>query len=305
MRQRFLIAATTVALLAGSGAPPIAAQAPHIEILGERLRTALSEAARSAPGVLGAQVIDIRTGKRFGVNDTLVFPQGSAIKVAILVELFRREEAGELRLVDRLPVRKSDQVAGSGLLQRFGDGTSELSLNDLAVMMIVLSDNTATNMLIDRLGMERVNAAMAALGLPSIRLQRKMIQPKESAAGRENVATAGDAASLMVHIATCELPMSRERCASLRRMLEIPKGGPIVASVAPGTPVAWKPGGITGVSTYWGLVGLDDRPYAIAAMVNYSTDGGGTAAALQQVADAAWAYFSALDHATPHGTRVR
>lgn len=305
MKHRHFIAIATLALLAGAGSTTLAAQAPHIEILGERLRTALADAARTAPGVLGAQVVDIETGQRFGINDTLVFPQGSAIKVAILVELFRQEEAGELQLGDRLPVRRADQVAGSGLLQRFGDGTSELSLNDIAVMMIVLSDNTATNMLIDRLGMARVNSTMTALGLPSIRLQRRMIQPQESVAGRENVATAHDAASLMVRIAKCELPMSRERCATLRRILEIPKGGPIVASVAPGTPVAWKPGGITGVSTYWGLVGLDDRPYAIAAMVNYSSDGAGTAAALRQVADAAWAYFSALDHATPHGTRVR
>ena len=95
-----------------------------------------------------------------------MFPQGSAIKIPILIELFRRADSGDLKLTERMPLRAADQVGGSGLLQHFTDRGSELSLDDLAIPMIVLSDNTATNMLIDRLGMERVSKTMADLGAP-------------------------------------------------------------------------------------------------------------------------------------------
>ena len=283
---------------------PAAAQPAHRTILAGKLRARLVEIAGSVPGVMGAQVLDVTSGQRVGVNDTLVFPQGSAIKIAILTELYRQEEAGELKLTDQLPVRRSDMAAGSGLLQRFGDGTSTLALRDIAIMMIVLSDNTATNMLIERTQMARINATMRSLGVPSIQVRRKMIQPRESAMGNENVATPHDAATLMSRIARCDLPMTKERCADLRRILEIPKGGPVAASVGPGVRVAWKPGGIEGVSTYWALVDLPGGPYAVTAMVNYATDDAKVADALRAVADAAATYMQAIARSTPTGARV-
>ena len=297
-------AATLVALILLVASTPVQSQPAHRSILAGKLRTRLAEIATTVPGVLGAQVLDVTSGQRIGVNDTLVFPQGSAIKIAILTELYRQEEAGELKLTDQLPVRRADMAAGSGLLQRFGDGTSTLALRDVAVMMIVLSDNTATNMLIERTQMARINATMRSLGVPSIQVKRKMIQPRESAMGNENVATPHDAATLMARIARCDLPMSKERCADLRRILEIPKGGPVAASVGPGVRVAWKPGGIEGVSTYWALVDLPGAPYAVTAMVNYATDGEQVAEALRAVADAAATYMQALARSTPTGARV-
>jgi hypothetical protein len=129
-------------------------------------------------------VIDVATGERIGVNDTLTFPQGSAIKIPLLIELYHQDDAGALKLPTRVPVRLADRTGGSGLLQNLGDGTSELSLGDLAMFMITVSDNTATNLLIDRVGMEKVNATTRALGVPDVKLQRKMIRPRDSFAGQ-------------------------------------------------------------------------------------------------------------------------
>ena len=143
-----------VAVLANPGA----SQPEHRDQLTARLQQELQRIASAAPGVAGIAVVDLNSGKRFGVNDGLIFPQGSAIKIPILFELYRRADAGDVRLTDRMPVRKNDQVGGSGLLQHSADGGSELSLHDLAVAMIVLSDNTATNLLIDRLGWSRRTA---------------------------------------------------------------------------------------------------------------------------------------------------
>ena len=87
-----------------------------------------------------------------------MFPQGSAIKVPLLLELFRRADAKELALTDGVTLTAADRTGGSSLLQYFSDGGSALSLHDLAVPMIVLSDNTATNMLVDAVGLDTVNA---------------------------------------------------------------------------------------------------------------------------------------------------
>jgi beta-lactamase class A len=231
-----------------------------------------------------------------------VFPQGSAIKIPILIELYRRVDQGELRLGDRVAVRAADQVGGSGLLRYFSDGGSELSLGDLAIAMIALSDNTATNLLIDRLGLERVSQTMAGLDAPETRLRRRMIRPEDSASGNENVSTPREAADLMVRIATCRLPMSAGHCAGVRKILEIPKAGPFRDAIPDAIPVAWKPGGIEGVQTAWGLVPVPGAPYAISVMVNYGPDD--MNATIREISAVAYRYFSQIARTTPHGTRV-
>jgi beta-lactamase class A len=277
------------------------AQTAHLEQLALKYQTTLDEIARNVPGVMGIAAVDLTSGERFGVNENFVFPQGSSIKVAILVELFAQAERGTLRLEEGVPITAAVRTGGSGILQHFTDGASTLSLRDLAVLMIVLSDNTATNILIDRVGMEPVNAAMAALGFPQTRLQRRMIRPQDSAAGRENVSTPAEAAGIMARIANCDLPLKTDACAELRSILELPKATP--GNVPAGTRLAWKGGSIEGVRAGWGIVDLPGRPFAIGVMVNYA-DGGAAGAAISAVVDASHAYFAKLAGATPQGARV-
>lgn len=308
MRLVPLIATTLLTSVLAAGPLSAYATQPAVQAspraqLTEKFRERLVEIAGKTDGVVGLSVIDLASGEQFGTNDTLLFPQGSAIKIPLLIELFRQADAGTFSLEERLPVRRADQVAGTGVIQWFGDGQSALSLRDLAVLMIVLSDNTATNVLIDKVGMASVNATMTALGAPSIRLQRKMIQPRESAAGRENIATPRDAAHVMGRISSCDLPMSRVRCDELRRLLEIPKAGAFPASVPRTVRVAWKPGSVEGVETSWGLFDLPGNPYVVTAMVTYS-DGAAAQQALRETAEAAYEYFRRVARASPFGVRV-
>ena len=281
---------------------PIPVQPAHRDQLAAKLREDLQRLAAAAPGVAGISVVDLSSGQRFGVNDGLVFPQGSAIKIPILIELYRRVDAGELKLTDRLPVARGQQVGGSGLLQYFSDGGSELSLHDLAIAMIVLSDNTATNLLIDRLGMDRVSHTMAELGAAQTKLQRKMIRPEESAKGNENLSTPAEAADLMVRIARCRLPVSAASCASVKSILEIPKPGAFRDAIPASVSVAWKPGGLEGAQTAWGLVDVTGAPYAIAIMINYGGDD--MDGSIRAISSAAYKYFAQLARTTPYGTRV-
>jgi beta-lactamase class A len=281
---------------------PAMAQPPHLEQLAAKLQTELQRIAGAAPGVIGISVLDLGSGHRYGINEALVFPQGSAIKIPILIELHRRADKGELRLTERLPLKRSDQVGGSGLMQYFADGGSELSLHDLAVAMIVLSDNTATNLLIDRLGMAKVTQTMAELGAGETKLQRKMIRPEESAKGNENLSTPRQAVDLMVRIARCDLPMSADSCGALRRILEIPKSGAFREGIPESVPVAWKPGGIEGAQTAWGLVNLPGAPYAIAIMINYGPDD--MDATMRDISAVVYRHFAQIARTTPYGTRV-
>jgi beta-lactamase class A len=149
--------------------------------------------------------------------------------------------------------------------------------------------------------MDRINALSASLGATHTLLQRKMIQPEESARGNENISTPRDAALIMEKIARCDLPMSEASCRRVREILEIYKGGPIRTPVPASIPIAFKPGGITGVATVWGIVDMPDRPYVLSVMSNYGGDGDGVVEAVSRVT---YEYFSRLSGVTPYGTRV-
>ena len=187
------------------------------------------------------------------------------------------------------------------MLQVLTDGGSALSLEDHAIYMILHSDNTSTNVLIDRLSMDSINALATALGAPQTRVQRRMIEPEQSARGKENVSTPREAAQIMERLAACDVPMSKAACERVIEILSLPKGGPTRTAVPANVAIAFKPGGITGVATTWALVRLPGREYAMSVMSNYGGDG---SALIEAVSRAAYRYFSKLAGVTPHGTRV-
>jgi beta-lactamase class A len=278
------------------------AQTEHRAILKEKLVRELTRISDSFDGVMGVEVVDLTDSSRIGVNENLVFPQGSAIKIPILLELFRRADRTPALLGTRRSITKDTRTGGSGVLQFFSDGGSELSNEDLAVLMITLSDNGATNLLIDALGMDSVNRTMASLGLKQTKLQRRMITPASSMRGEENISTPAEAAEVMTRLWRCDLPMSKSSCARAREMLELPKDEAVRSVIPDDIPVASKPGGIVGVSTSWALVELPDRPFVITVMTNYGGGDGG--AAIREAATAAFEYFKRLQRVTPYGTRV-
>jgi beta-lactamase class A len=279
----------------------VLAQDAHLEILHAKLRSDLESVVEAYDGVAGLQILDLDSGDRWAIRDQLQFPQASAIKVPILLELFRRAETDPDLLRKRVEMTDALRTGGSGVLQVLTDGGSALALEDYAIYMVLHSDNTATNVLIDELGMEAINRLSASLGARETLLQRKMIRPEQSALGNENLSTPADAALIMEKIATCELPMSNSSCRRVREILELYKEGPIRNPVPAEIPIAFKPGGITGVATVWGIVDVPDRPYVIVVMSNYGGDGG---ALIEEISRVAYGYFSRLSGITEHGTRV-
>ena len=136
------------------------------------LHKQLDAIAAAHHGVLGYSVSNLDTGERLSLRGDETFPTASLIKVPILVTVYDLVEQKQLSLDDPLTVLKIDQVPGSGVLQFMHSGMS-LSVHDAAVLMSVLSDNTATNLLLDRVPMRRVWQKMESLGLPHTKVHSK------------------------------------------------------------------------------------------------------------------------------------
>jgi beta-lactamase class A len=145
------------------------------------LHHALDSIAGSHRGIVGYTVHNIDTGERFERRGDETFPTASLIKVPVLVTLFDLVEKGEIALGDRLIVLKVDKVPGSGQLQFFHDGV-EVTVRDAAWFMITISDNTATNLLLDKIGIRRVWQKMEALGLPHTKVHSKTFMRHTSVA---------------------------------------------------------------------------------------------------------------------------
>jgi beta-lactamase class A len=122
-------------------------------------------------GQMGVAAIDLRTGETIAIGADARFPTASTIKTAVMVEAWQQAVDGRLPMDTRIALRDGDKVGGSGILRGMAEGLSP-SVADLVHLMIVLSDNTATNMLIERLGTARVNARLESYGLANTKLFR-------------------------------------------------------------------------------------------------------------------------------------
>lgn len=142
----------------------------------ERLEMALERLVDRFPGRAGIYVLHLESSFTAGVDEDTPYGMASTFKVPILVELMTRVDAGELSLDDMVPLLPNDQHVGSGLLANLWAPGMEISLRNLATFMIILSDNSATDMLIDRLGAEAITARMRALGFDAIRVDRTTLE---------------------------------------------------------------------------------------------------------------------------------
>lgn len=138
------------------------------------------------PGRAGLYYQDLTTGEEHAVRGGESFEAASVIKLPILVEVFRQLEAGEAGEDEPFTIRREDKLPSCGALNYLHTGLT-VTLMDLAVLMIILSDNTATNLLIRRLGMDRIGRTMEELlGMRVTRLRRLLFDSEAAARGVKN-----------------------------------------------------------------------------------------------------------------------
>lgn len=269
------------------------------DLLWNRFEQRMSAYASEVDGAFGYAALDLTTGRVVSKNGEVAFAQASAIKIPILVTLFRDVSQGRLKLDGVVTLTARDSVGGSGGLQdKLKSSSQTLTLQELALLMIRDSDNTATNVLIAQVGMERVNALMTELGMKSTHLRRVMMDSAAALRGDENAST----------------PLEMARLAAMIYRGEVAGAGEIVkilktvrAAVRQAVParveVASKPGGIPGVNTETAIVYLEGRPFVFAAAGTALAEGASNPVLL--AAGIAFDHFERLARTNAYGHRVR
>jgi beta-lactamase class A len=158
------------------------AQPSARELLRQKTNSQLREIVEQSPAITGLVALDLTSGERFEIHPDVVFPQASAIKIPILMAVYQGAQRGKYKMNDIRPVEAKTVVGGTGILKDMLDPAS-LTIRNLGVLMIALSDNTATNALIDLVGMPEINATLQSLGLQQTKVQRKMINSAASGRG--------------------------------------------------------------------------------------------------------------------------
>ena len=160
------------------------------------LKDKIREFVDGQNGNVAVVIKNLKINEVIKINENLVFPSASTIKLAIMTELLNQVQSGKLFLEDKIKLTENMKTGGDGILKELEQG-HEFSLKEIMILMIIVSDNMATNILIDLLGMNNINAAIMNLGLTSTKLQRRMMDSQAAREGRENLITANDLAHLL------------------------------------------------------------------------------------------------------------
>src|ERR1700730_16063421 len=134
-----------------------------------RLQSNLERIARSVNAKWGVYIKCIETGEEIAINADETMDTMSVIKIPLMVEVFRQIEAGKIALADRVTLKESEKRPGTGVIRSLDAGAT-LTIKDLITLMIIVSDNTATDMLFEKVGgTEPVNKLMQSYGLNTIK----------------------------------------------------------------------------------------------------------------------------------------
>jgi len=303
--MRFICCLLLLATVWAQNVPnaPNSSAAAKQQVLWQKLEANISDVDHGLDGVLGVAILDLSSGQKFLLHSDDVFPQASSIKVAVLAELYRQSQAGKLKLTDLYTVQATDLVPDSTIMGGLTPGVTRITLRDLATMMIAVSDNSATNVLIDRVGMENVNALMDSLGLAHTRLRRKMMDLKAASEGRENISTPAEMMTLLEDLYRGKV-LNKEMTADFFVMLSTPKNSFIPRDLPEGSKIANKPGELEGVRNDSGVVFVENRPYVICVMTTYLHRERDGEEAIAKISAAAYRMFDRLARASEYGRVV-
>jgi beta-lactamase class A len=281
-------------------------EVPHIEkrqVLWQKLQAEISGVDQNLDGVMALAVKDLTSGDTFFIHGDEVMPQASSIKIAVLANLFLQAQQGKLKLTDEYTVNKEDLVDGSDIMMGLSLGITRLTLRDLATMMVAVSDNSATNVLIRRVGMENVNAMLESAGLHVTRLRRQMMDLKAASEGRENVSTPREMMTLLELIYHGKL-LNKEMTADFIKILSTHKESSLLQGLPDDAIAANKPGELEAVRNDSGIILMKNRPYILCVMTTFLKDEKDGSAAIRKISALAYSYFDRVARASEYGRVV-
>lgn len=224
------------------------------------------QVAEETPGRLGCHVCD-PAGRVFAsLRADERFSTASVIKVSILAALAAAVDHGDHRWDEAVRVNAGDRAAGSGVIQYLSP--REYTLRDAATLMIIVSDNRATNMIIDLLGLERINDYCRTSGWPGTILGRRMFDFEARDRGRDNFSTPRETADLLARLQAGTLLSAASTevvLTMLRRQQLLHK---LPAWLPPDTAAGNKTGNMTGVENDSGILYLPGGPVVASVYIN-------------------------------------
>ena len=303
-RKIFLfVLLTTCATSAFAQCCPEKPQTVKREVLWKKLQEQIRDVNQQLDGVMGLAVKDLTSGDEFFINADEIMPQASSIKIAVLANLYLQAQQGKLKLTDEYIVRKEDLVSGSDIMLGLTPGTTRLTLRDLATMMVAVSDNSATNVLIGRLGINNVNVMLEELGLHATRLRRQMMDLNAASEGRENVSTPREMMALLETIYRGKL-LNKEMTEDFFRILSTHKDSALLQGLPDDVSAASKPGELEAVRNDSGIVFVKNRPYVLCVMTTYLKDEHDGSAAIRKITALTYSYFDRVGRASDYGRVV-
>lgn len=306
MTQKIFLLFAFVAACSISALAQCCPQEPHIEkrqALWQKLQQEISAVDQNLDGVMALAIKDLTSNETFFIHADEVMPQASSIKITVLANLYLQAQQGKLKLTDEYVVRKEDLGDGSDIMQGLTPGVTKLTLRDLATMMVAVSDNSATNVLINRVGMENVNAMLEGMGLHTTRLRRQMMDLKAAGEGRENISTPREMMTLLENIYRGKL-LNKEMTADFLKVLSTHKESSLLQGLPDDVTAANKPGELEAVRNDSGIIMLKNRPYILCVMTTYLKDEKEGSAAIRKISALAYSYFDRVARASDYGRVV-
>lgn len=242
------------------------------------LESRIAPLAKAHKGIVAVAVKNLKTGEEFYLNADRVMPTASLIKLPIMVETYWQAEEGKAKLAESLTLKKADKVQGSGILtSHFSDGAT-FPLRDAVRLMIVYSDNTATNMVLDQIGLPSTNGRMAKLGLPETRINAKVFRADtriDQERGKKyglGTTTAREMVQLLELIEGGKA-VSSDACKEMLGHLKACDDKEKMTRFLPrGTVVAHKTGSVNATKTDAGIIYSKTGPVALCVLTNENED---------------------------------
>lgn len=301
-RKTKIAAVFALVSLATAAATAQTTQSPQEkqQVLWQKLETSITDVDRNLDGVIGVAILDLTDGHKYLLHANDVFPQASSIKICVLAELYREAQQGKLKLTDLYTVNAADLVPDSDIMGGLTPGVTRITLRDLATMMVAVSDNSATNVLIDRVGMENVNAFLDSLSLTHTRLRRKMMDLKAATEGRENVSTPAEMMALLEALYRGRV-LNKEMTDDFFKVLSTHKDSWIPRDLPDDLKIANKPGALEGVRNDSGVIFVEKRPYILCVMTTYLRRERDGEEAISNISLEAWRMFDRIARASEYG----
>ena len=260
-------------------------------------------------GVAGVSIKDLSTNWYLGINDDLIFPTASSIKIPILLKLIESSEDSKLDLLKNIEITEKMKSRGSGVIHKM-NGTINLTIENLAILMINLSDNTATNLCIDIAGQDDVNKMLEDYEFKSMRLNRKMQDYTAIKEGRENLSSVKEM-NLILEMLDSSNAIKPEVAKKVLNILSLNKSTPISQPLPENIVVAGKTGGMPGVRCETAIIYLTNRKYILTVMTSYGGNGSSPSKQstgehngsdlISEISLQTYKYFNVLDQSSKFG----